>query len=412
MLIFPFIYGMIALQNEIERMFIMTLYQQLETEFTQLFHRTDYTRYFAPGRINLIGEHTDYNGGYVFPCAITLGTYGIAAPRTDERIRVYSKNFSQDGIVEFSIHHLTHSSTYTWANYIKGVLLYLKEAGYALETGFDLLIYGTLPNGSGLSSSASFELLIGVIAKHLYQLSIDTLELVKLGKKVENEFIGVQSGVMDQFAVGMGKKDHAIFLNCATLEYQLVPVHLDGYTIVIMNTNKRRELADSKYNERFNETRQALAQLQTYYSISSLAELSLEQLIAQQELLSDDILFKRARHAVSENARTIEATKQLQQAHLAAFGKLMNESHLSTELDYEVTGIELDTLVHAAWEQPGVLGARMTGAGFGGCAIALVANEHVDKFKTAVEAAYEQKIGYKPSFYLAHISDGASIIEA
>ena len=248
---------------------------------------------------------------------------------------------------------------------------------------------------------------MGVIARKVYTLDIDTLGLVKVGKRVENDFIGVNSGIMDQFAVGMGKKDHAIFLDCATLEYELVPVKLGDYRIVIMNTNKRRELADSKYNERFAETRIALKELQEHVDIESLGDLTIDQFDELKHHLSSELFVKRARHAVSENERTVLATRVLKEGDLAHFGRLMNESHLSTELDYEVTGKELDTLVHTAWEQAGVIGARMTGAGFGGCAIALVHKDHIDAFKSNVAKVYTEEIGYAPSFYIAEIADGA-----
>ncbi|NEW65520.1 galactokinase [Carnobacteriaceae bacterium zg-84] len=385
------------------------MFNTLESKFETLFHTKEHHNFFAPGRINLIGEHTDYNGGYVFPCAITLGTYAVASKREDTKLMLYSENFSADGVVECDSTDLTHSTTYTWTNYVKGMILYLKEAGYTIRTGANIVFYGNIPNGSGLSSSASFELLIGVIFKGLYQLDIEMIDLVKLGKKVENDFIGVQSGIMDQFAVGMGKENHAIRLDCQTLEYTLVPVDLKDNVIVIMNTNKRRELADSKYNERFNETRQALKELQTRVSIQTLADLTIDIFEANKDVLSSEVLVKRARHAVSENQRTIEATEKLRAGDLVGFGELMKQSHLSTELDYEVTGKELDTLVHTAWEQEGVIGARMTGAGFGGCAIAIVQKDKVDAFQQAVEDVYVKEIGYKPSFYIAEISNGAAL---
>ena len=381
----------------------------LESTFIKVFGHEKFKHFFAPGRINLIGEHTDYNGGFVFPCAITLGTYGLASLREDDKLRLYSENFKADGIRELSINDLSYREEDGWANYVKGVLLYLQEDGYVLDKGLDILFYGNIPNGAGLSSSASIELLVGVIAQNLFQLDVTTLDLVKIGKRVENNFIGVNSGIMDQFAIGMGKKDHAIRLDTNTLVYELVPVELSDNVIVIMNTNKRRELADSKYNERFAETRQALKELQAECDIESLGELDLETFEKHQHLLSSETLVKRARHAVTENQRTIAASELLRNGDLEGFGKLMKESHLSTELDYEVTGKELDTLVHSAWEVDGVLGARMTGAGFGGCAIAIVAKDQVDLFKETVENNYLKEIGYAPSFYIAEISDGAKL---
>lgn len=384
------------------------MFKTLENHFEALFGEKEHRNFFAPGRINLIGEHTDYNGGYVFPCAISLGTYAVARQRDDRKLRLYSENFADDGIVELDLDTLEPTETYTWTNYVKGMILYIKEAGYAIEQGADILFYGNIPNGAGLSSSASFELLIGVIFNGLCDLKIDMLELVKLGKKVENQFIGVQSGIMDQFAVGMGKLNHAIRLDCNTLDYTYVPVNLEDNVIVIMGTNKRRELADSKYNERFNETRQALKELQTVVDIQTLADLDMATFENYQYVLSSETLVKRARHAVSENQRTILASEKLANNDLIGFGELMKQSHLSTELDYEVTGKELDTLVHTAWEQDGVIGARMTGAGFGGCAIAIVQKDKVENFKATVEKHYVEAIGYAPSFYIAEVSDGAS----
>ena len=381
--------------------------EQLRQTFVEVYGTEPEENFFAPGRVNLIGEHTDYNGGHVFPCAITLGTYAWVKARTDNKLRLYSANFTKDGIRELDMDDLGYKSEDSWANYVKGVFVYLAELGFAFPHGLDIAFYGNIPNGSGLSSSASFELLVGVIARKIYSLDIDTLGLVKVGKRVENDFMGVNSGIMDQFAVGMGKKGHAIFLDCATLEYDLVPVELGDYRIVIMNTNKRRELADSKYNERFFETQTALKELQKQVPIQSLGDLTTDTFDAVKQYLSSELLVKRARHAVSENERTKLATEILKKGDLAHFGRLMNESHLSTELDYEVTGKELDTLVHTAWEQAGVLGSRMTGAGFGGCAIALVHKDHIDAFKVNVAKVYTEEIGYAPSFYIAEIADGA-----
>lgn len=379
----------------------------LVQDFKTLFNREEAYEFFAPGRINLIGEHTDYNGGYVFPCAISIGTYAVAAKRDDRLVRVSSKNFEQSGIVEFSLDDLTKKDTDGWVSYVKGVMYHLHQQGHTFDVGLDILFFGNIPNGSGLSSSASFELLIGKVCKALFDLTISPLELVKLGKVVENEYIGVNSGIMDQFAIGMGKKECAIRLDCNTLEYTYVPVVLGDYRIVIMNTNKRRELADSKYNERFAETRVALKEAQSVRNIETLADLTNEDFEAIKDVFSTETILKRARHAVSENQRTITASEKLEQGDLVGFGELMKQSHLSTELDYEVTGIELDTLVHTAWDQEGVIGARMTGAGFGGCAIAIIHKDFIESATAAIEEAYVSKIGYKPSFYSANVGDGA-----
>ncbi|MGA9519455.1 MAG: galactokinase [Trichococcus sp.] len=379
----------------------------LKQKFEELFGKEDYTAFFAPGRINLIGEHTDYNGGNVFPCAITLGTYAIAAKNDLKQVRLYSENFPEAGVISFDLADLEHKKADSWANYPKGMLRYLKEAGHAIPEGMDMVIFGNIPNGSGLSSSASLELLMGVVLDNLFDLNADRLDLIKTGKRVENEFIGVNSGIMDQFAVGMGEENKAILLDCNTLEYEMVPVELGNHAIVIMNTKKRRELVDSKYNERRSECEEALAKLQTVVSIGSLGELDEETFEKAKAVLESDVLYRRARHAVTENQRTLKAKAALQAGELEAFGQLMNQSHISLRDDYEVTGIELDTLVQAAWDQPGVLGARMTGAGFGGCAIAIVQKEAIPTFIENVGKTYEAVIGYPAEFYIAEISDGA-----
>ncbi|WP_185410404.1 galactokinase [Listeria grandensis] len=386
-------------------------YSKMKADFSRVFDRTDGALYFAPGRINLIGEHTDYNGGHVFPCAITLGTYAVAAKREDTQVRLLSLNFEDLGIISFDLADLEYRKADNWTNYPKGMLKFLKEAGHKIDQGMDILYWGNIPNGAGLSSSASIELLTGVVLEDLFDLKLADLELILTGKQVENAFIGVNSGIMDQFAIGMGQKDMAILLDCNTLEYELVPVKLDGYTIVIMNTNKRRELADSKYNERRSECEQALAELQVELDVKSLGELDMVTFNEYRHLISNNTLVKRARHAVSENERTILATKALKDGDLLTFGKLINQSHISLRDDYHVTGVELDMLVEKAWEQSGVLGARMTGAGFGGCAIAIVETACVDTFIEHVGNAYAQKIGYPAAFYIANISDGAKTIK-
>ena len=388
----------------------MEIKRELNTKFAEIFGPRETTQYFSPGRINLIGEHTDYNGGHVFPASITYGTYGVAAPREDKKVLVYSTNFDDIGVISFDIDHLEYDKKDNWANYVKGMVLKLKEAEHTIDHGFELLVEGTIPNGAGLSSSASLELLVGVMLEDLFNLKTDRLELVQTGKKVENEFIGVNSGIMDQFAIGFGDVDQAILLDTNTLKYEMVPVKLDGYAVVIMNTNKRRELADSKYNERRSECEEALARLQKKLDIQSLGELDVATFEANSSLIADDTLTRRARHAVTENQRTLEAKAELEKGNLAAFGKLLNASHHSLRYDYEVTGIELDTLVDAAQAQEGVLGARMTGAGFGGCAIALVKEENIATFKNNVYDAYLKIVGYAPDFYVAHIGSGTTKI--
>ncbi|WP_066391468.1 galactokinase [Neobacillus mesonae] len=383
----------------------------LNNIFVDLFHNMPEKAFFAPGRINLIGEHTDYNGGHVFPCAITYGTYAAARRREDKLVRLYSHNFPEKGIIEFSLNELNFDGEHAWANYPKGMIRYIIEAGYQIPAGFECAIEGNIPNGAGLSSSASIELLTGVLMNGLFQLEIPRLELIKIGKRVENEFIGVNSGIMDQFAIGMGQKDAGILLDCQTLKYEYAPIHLENHKIIIMNTNKRRELADSKYNERRSECEAALEVLQQKLPIEALGQLSEQEFDEQQHFLKDETVRKRAKHAVYENVRTLKALQALRAGNLEEFGQLMNQSHISLRDDYEVTGVELDSLVAAAWNQPGVLGARMTGAGFGGCAIAIVENNEVEDFIAKVGAIYEDKIGYPADFYVASIGDGAKEIE-
>lgn len=374
--------------------------------YAKIFDQAAERLFFSPGRINLIGEHTDYNGGNVFPCAISLGTYAAFGSRDDNQIKLYSANIPDTGIITVSLDKLKYSKADNWANYPKGMLYLLQQSGYKLPHGFNLYIQGNLPDGAGLSSSASIELLMGNIANDIFKLGIEQLDLVKLGQKNENEYIGVNSGIMDEFAVGMGKKDQAILLDTNTMEYHYAPVELGDFVIVIMNTNKHRALADSKYNERRSQCEKALALLQTKLNIKSLGELSIDDFDRNSYLINDDTLIRRARHAVFENQRTLKAIKFLKENNLVEFGKLVNASHISLHYDYEVTGIELDTLVEAAWQQPGVLGARMVGAGFGGCAIAFVNKEQVENFKTKVSQLYQAKIGYKADFYIAEIADG------
>ena len=379
----------------------------LEQKFKEVFGKDAEQQFFAPGRVNLIGEHTDYNGGNVFPCAIDRGTYGLVSKRADRTFRMYSENFADLGVMEFTLDELVNDKKHDWANYPKGVIKMFVEEGFKIDSGFDFLGSGNIPNGAGLSSSASIEMLTGIVLKDLFHLSIDPIAMALLGKKVENLFIGVNSGIMDQFAIAMGKKDNAILLDCNTLKYDYVPVVLKDEVIVIANTNKRRGLADSKYNERRAECDEALAELQTKLPIKALGELSIEEFEANKDLIKSPIRQKRAKHAVYENQRTLKAQKELSAGNLAEFGKLMNQSHISLRDDYEVTGVELDTLAALAWEQAGVVGSRMTGAGFGGCTVSIVKKDKVDDFIKNVGEAYKNKIGYAADFYIAAVSEGA-----
>lgn len=382
----------------------------INDKFTEIFGEQAEATFFSPGRINLIGEHTDYNGGHVFPCAISLGTYGAARKREDNKLRFYSANFEDLGIIETSLDDLKYDKKDNWVNYAKGMIYFLKETGHDVDKGMDIFIEGNIPNGSGLSSSASLEMLIGVVAQELFNLDIDRVDLVKLGMETENKFIGVNSGIMDQFAVGMGKQNQAILLDTNTLEYSYAPVDMGNNVIVIMNTNKRRELADSKYNERRSECETAVGELQAKLDINTLGELDAQTFDEYAYLIEDENRLKRARHAVWENQRTMQAQAALEEGDLEKFGRLVNASHVSLEHDYEVTGIELDTLAHTAWKQEGVLGARMTGAGFGGCGIAIVDKDKVEAFKENVGKVYTEKIGYAPAFYIAEIADGTKVL--
>lgn len=382
--------------------------EEIEAKFEEIYQTKPDKAFFSPGRINLIGEHTDYNGGHVFPCAITLGTWGAARKRDDQKLHFYSGNFEDLGIIEADLNNLKYSQADNWTNYAKGMIFYIQKAGYQVDRGMDIYIWGNLPQGgSGLSSSASIEMLFGVMVEKLFDLQIDRLDLVKMGVKTENEFLGLSSGILDQFAVGMSKKNQAILLDTNTLDYKYVPLDLKDNVIVIMNTNKPRALVESKYNERVEECQAALKALQTKLDIQALGELNNEQFDEYTYLLSDNETYlKRARHAVSENQRCIRGEAALEKGDLKEFGRLQNASHVSLEYDYEVTGKELDTLAHEAWKQPGVLGARMCGAGFGGSGIALVQKDQVEAFKANVGKVYEEKIGYAPRFFTAEVADG------
>ena len=368
--------------------------------------------YFAPGRVNLIGEHTDYNGGHVFPCALTIGTYGVARKRNDSKLRFYSLNFEDKGVIESSIIDLKPEKEADWTNYPKGIIWTFNERNYTIPYGFDLLLFGNIPNGSGLSSSASVEVLTGFILRDFYKDNktfdnISNEELAIIGQFSENNFNGVNCGIMDQFAIAMGKKDNAIFLDTATLKFEYAPVKLEGMKLVIACSNKKRGLADSKYNERRSECETALKELQNINpNLNSLGELTEEEFEKLKSGISDPVRVKRAKHVVYENQRTVKAVAALKENDIIEFGRLMNQSHESLSKDYEVTGVELDTLVEEAWKIDGVIGSRMTGAGFGGCTVSIVKDEAVDAFIKNVGDAYEKKIGYAADFYVVEIGDG------
>ncbi|MFG6380013.1 MAG: galactokinase [Lachnospiraceae bacterium] len=367
----------------------------------------DIRSYFAPGRVNLIGEHTDYNGGHVFPCALTIGTYMLARKREDSKLRFYSINFEKIGVIEGSLDELNPKQDENWTAYPKGVMWTFLQKGHAIEQGFDILLYGNIPNGSGLSSSASVELVTGVMLRDMFGYDkLTNIDLALYGQYSENNYNGVNCGIMDQFAIAMGKKEQAIFLDTNSLTYQYAPVKLEGAEIVIACSNKKRGLGDSKYNERREECETALAEIQKVKDVPNLGALTSEEFEEVKDIIKNPVRQKRARHAVYENERTVCAVTLLLNNEIEAFGKLMNESHISLRDDYEVTGIELDTLVEEAWKCEGVIGSRMTGAGFGGCTVSIVKTEAIDNFIKNVGEAYEKKIGYKTDFYVVNIGDG------
>lgn len=381
--------------------------QELIQKFNEIYGEGgELKTYFAPGRVNLIGEHTDYNGGHVFPCALTIGTYGAVRKRNDNKLRFYSMNFEHLNVIESSLDDLTPRKNAGWTNYPKGVMWALREKGYEIPCGIDLMLFGNIPNGSGLSSSASVEVLTGYILNDLFDLGISNQDLALLGQFSENNFNGVNCGIMDQFAIAMGKKDHAIFLDTADLSFEYAPIKLEGAKIVISCSNKKRGLGDSKYNERRAECEEALEEIRQKVKVDSLGDLSEEQFEEVKDAIKDATRQKRAKHAVYENQRTIKAVQALKANDIELFGKLMNASHVSLRDDYEVTGIELDTLVEEAWKVDGVIGSRMTGAGFGGCTVSIVKDDGVDTFIEKVGTAYKAAIGYAADFYVVQIGDG------
>lgn len=381
-------------------------------EFKEIFkYDGNVDTFFSPGRVNLIGEHTDYNGGFVFPCALDFGTYAVVKKREDKVFQLYSKNFKNLGVISFNLDNLTYNKKDGWTNYPKGVVKTFLDRNYKIDSGFDVLFFGNIPNGAGLSSSASIEVLTAIILKDLFKLNVNMIEMVKMCQVAENKFIGVNSGIMDQFAVGMGKKDNAILLDCNTLNFEYVPVKLKNMSIVIANTNKKRGLADSKYNERRTSCEEAVKVLNNNgVNIKYLGELTVAEFEKVKHYITDEEQLKRATHAVTENERAKIAVEFLKKDDIAEFGRLMNKSHISLRDDYEVTGIELDSLVEAAWEEKGTVGSRMTGAGFGGCTVSIVENGYVDSFIKNVGKKYKEKIGLEASFYIGNIGDGAGKI--
>lgn len=383
--------------------------EELRKTFEEKFGGDGERVFFAPGRVNLIGEHIDYNGGHVFPCALTLGTYAAVRKREDRKLRFYSVNLAEDGVIEADLDDLTYKKEDGWTNYAKGVVWAYRQAGMDIPTGFDFACSGTIPPKSGLSSSASLEVLTGEALMKLYGFEEDQVRNAKLGQIAENQFVGMNCGIMDQFASAMGQKDKAIFLNTATLDYQYAPVPIGEAKLVIVNTNKPHELANSAYNDRRRECETALEDLQKVRpELKALCELKPEEFESLGDAITDPVCRKRAKHAVYEDARTTEAVEKLNQGDIAAFGKLMNASHVSLRDDFEVSCRELDVLAEEAWKIPGVIGARMTGGGFGGCTVNIVEDNSVDTFVDQVGKNYTEKTGLIPSFYIVSIGDGPS----
>ncbi len=375
--------------------------------FTEIYgENSDVRVYFAPGRVNLIGEHIDYSGGRVLPCALTLGTYAAVRKRNDDRLRFYSMNFPEEGVIESKIGEYEANAEGRWTNYPMGVLWAFQENSMVPPCGMDLVIYGDLPGGAGLSSSASLEVLTGFILCDLFGFSVSCEQMALLGQRAENEFCGVNCGIMDQFAVAAGKRDHAIYLDTSGLQYKYIPIRLPDAKIVIANSNKKHSLNESKYNERRRECETALQELQQAIGIEHLCDLDEDTFEKYQVMIKDEIRRKRVRHAVYENARVKKAVEVLAQNDIETFGKLMNESHHSMSEDYEVTGDVMDALAEAAWQQEGVIGSRMTGGGFGGSTVSIVRNDYIESFIQRTGKAYTAKTGLTADFYVVEIGGG------
>ena len=383
--------------------------QKLLEKFIELFGNEGEAHvYFAPGRVNLIGEHTDYNGGHVFPCALTIGTYMAARTRADRKLNFYSMNFEELGVLESSLDDLTPKADGEWTNYPKGVIWAFEGRGMKLNCGLDIALYGNIPNGSGLSSSASLEVVTGYMLRDLFGFDVTNQDLALIGQYSENNFNGCNCGIMDQFASAMGKKDNAIFLDTSDLSFEYAPIVLDGAKIVVTNSMVKHSLVTSAYNDRRNESAQALKDLQQVCGIKTLGDLTEEEFETYKSAIKDDINRARAKHAVYENQRTIKAVKALKDQDLETFGKLMNASHVSLRDDYETSCEEVDVLVDEAWKIPGVIGSRITGGGFGGCTVSIVKDEAIDTFKEKLTAAYEEKVKKTPEFYVVSVGDGPS----
>ena len=367
--------------------------------------------FFSPGRVNLIGEHTDYNGGHVFPCALTMGTYALVRKRSENKMNFVSLNFNNAEVTTVELPELSYQKKNGWANYLIGVVWAFLGKGYKIDKGFDLAMLGNIPSGAGLSSSASIEVLMGTALKYMYDIDIDMVEIAKIGQTSENQFNGMNCGIMDQFAVAMGKKDNAIFLDTADLSYEYAPVKLKDAKVLITNSHVKHSLVDSAYNDRRNESTAALKALQTKLNISGLGDLTEEEFEENQYLITDEVQRKRAKHAVYENQRTIKAVNALKNNDIETFGKLMNASHISLRDDYEVSCPEVDKLVEIAWNIPGVIGSRITGGGFGGCTVSIVKNDAIENFRKEVISKYKEATGIDAEIYEAEIGDGAGRIQ-
>lgn len=385
----------------------MVDFKEMREQFVKHFGGEPDGLYFAPGRVNLIGEHTDYNGGHVFPCALTLGIFGMIRRRSDRRLRFLSLNYPKAGLIESSLDDLKYSKAASWTNYPKGVIWAMRQKNVEIPDGFDFLILGDIPSGSGLSSSAALEVLTGLAVRDTFGLDFSMVDLALLGQKTENDFCGLSSGIMDQFASAMGKKDNAIFLDTAVLKYEYVPLVLKNAQIVITNSNVKHSLVTSAYNERRQQCAEALARLQKKADIKTLGDLSPEEFEKIKDCIGDPVLTRRARHAVYENQRTIDAVSLLQNNDIKGFGKLMNESHVSLRDDYETSCPETDVLAEIAWSIPGVYGSRITGGGFGGCTVSIIDNDAIDAYRGKVDEVYEKKTGRKADIYVVSVGEGA-----
>jgi galactokinase len=383
--------------------------QELKAAFEAAYGKQAEAVYFAPGRVNLIGEHTDYNGGSVFPCALSFGTYLLLSKNNEKFVNFRSMN--QPEVTKLGLNELTTPLENSWVNYPLGVFAQYIKRGVEIKTGYDILIWGNVPNGAGLSSSAALEVVTAFALNDQLGTGFNRTVLAQIGQKAEHEFAFVNCGIMDQFASANGAKDHAIHLNCDTLEFELVPVKLEGVKILISNTHSPHKLDSGAYNQRVAECKLAVEQLNKVRPIKFLAELTEAEFKEIESAITDPVAHKRARHVVGEVQRTKDAVKALKAGDLTLFGKLMNASHVSLRDDYEVTGLQLDTMAEEAWKIDGVIGSRMTGGGFGGCTVSLVKDEAIDTFIEKVGAAYEAKTSIKPQFYIAEIGNGACKID-